>query len=287
MARGSKSEQGPCSKWYERGRPGSLIWRIEISMKFLLVLAFCVSAVHAAEVPIAVRHPEGLVHGFLTLRNMQGELLANGDLIQNQHGGRVTSQLIFHFKDGSLFDETVVFTQRGTFKLVSDRLVEKGSSFPNPVNMRINGRSGQVEVRYRQDDQEKTSSARVENASELANGLLLVLLKNLPPNSGETKFRYVVATPQPRVVTMIASAEGDDRFTTGDELRKATSYRVKINIGGITGVLASFLGKTPPDQRVWILGGDAPAFVKSEGQLAANGAVWRIELASPTWNGEK
>jgi len=34
---------------------------------------------------------------------------------------------------------------------------------------------------------------------------------------------------------------------------------------------------------VWILGGDAPAFVKAEQPFYAGGPVWRVELASPSW----
>jgi hypothetical protein len=32
--------------------------------------------------PVAVRHTEGLVHGFLVLRTLAGETLADGDLTQ-------------------------------------------------------------------------------------------------------------------------------------------------------------------------------------------------------------
>jgi hypothetical protein len=53
------------------------------------------------EGPVAVRHKEGLVHGFLVLRSVDGKLLASGDLIQTAVGDRITSELIFHFKDGS------------------------------------------------------------------------------------------------------------------------------------------------------------------------------------------
>ena len=69
----------------------------------------------------------------------------------------------------------------------------------------------------------------------------------------------------------------------GSSARKATHYVVKIKIGGIAGVVAPLIGKQPPDSHVWIMQGDAPAFVKSEGPLAPDGPVWRIELASPTW----
>ena len=149
--------------------------------------------------------------------------------------------------------------------------------------MRINGASGEVSVRYSEDGAEKTATEHVKNASELGNGMLLVLLKNLPLDGKDARLTYVVATPRPRVVTFVASVADEEDFKTGDETRKAKLYRLKIDLGGITGVLASFLGKNPPDEQVWILPGEAPAFVKSEGQLAPNNPVWRIELASPQW----
>ena len=68
--------------------------------------------------------------------------------------------------------------------------------------------------------------------------------------------------------------------------RKATHYIVKVEIGGVAGALAPIFGKQPPDTDVWILGGDAPAFVKLEGQLSIGGPVLRIELMSPIWPGK-
>jgi hypothetical protein len=58
---------------------------------------------------------------------------------------------------------------------------------------------------------------------------------------------------------------------------------VKAELGGLTGAFASLLGKEPPDTHVWILEGEAPAFIKMEGPLALGGPVWRMELVSPLW----
>lgn len=55
--------------------------------------------------PVTVHHAEGLVHGFLALRTLDGSLLADGDLVQGARGDRVTIRLVFHFKDGSLDDD--------------------------------------------------------------------------------------------------------------------------------------------------------------------------------------
>ena len=115
-----------------------------------IVLLLQPGSVHAE--PVSVRYAEGVTHGFLVLRTLQGKDVADGDLGQVVHGDRVSRRLVFHFKDGSIQDESVVFSQRGTFRLLSDRLVQKGPAFPHPIDVTIDGVSGQVKVRYTDDD---------------------------------------------------------------------------------------------------------------------------------------
>src|SRR5262245_43589301 len=85
--------------------------------------------------PVAVRYPDGAVHGFLVLRSLDGKLLADGDLNQTVRDDRVTARLVFRFKDGSLHDQTTVYSQRRQIQLISDRLIQKGPSFPYPLEM--------------------------------------------------------------------------------------------------------------------------------------------------------
>jgi len=93
----------------------------------------------------------------------------------------------------------------------------------------------------------------------------------------------LVSTPKPRVVKLEISPVGEDSFTAAGAAAKAMRYAVKVNIGGISGVVAPIIGKQPPDTHVWIAGGKAPGFVKSEGPLFQDGPIWQIELASPVW----
>lgn len=77
--------------------------------RWLSALLACVVLLHPAarsQSSMAVQHAEGLVHGFLVLRAQDGTALADGDLTQVAHGDKVTGQLAFHFKDGSLQEET-------------------------------------------------------------------------------------------------------------------------------------------------------------------------------------
>lgn len=93
----------------------------------------------------------------------------------------------------------------------------------------------------------------------------------------------LVATPKPRLVKLEISPIGEDSFLIGGSPAKAMRYAIKIDIGGISGAIAPIIGKQPPDIHVWMIGGKAPGFLKSEGPLYEGGPIWRIELASPIW----
>src|SRR6185503_15087076 len=121
--------------------------RAPVTPPSLVVCGVLLAASLSAD-PVPVRNAEGLVHGFLILRTLDGTPLADGDLIQTTRGDRVTSRLVFHFKDGSIHDETAVYSQTQRFRLITDHLVQKGPTFPQPLDMSIDGSSGRITVRY-------------------------------------------------------------------------------------------------------------------------------------------
>jgi hypothetical protein len=113
--------------------------------------------------------------------------------------------------------------------------------------------------------------------------MIIVLLKNVKPEALPPSVSFVAATPKPRLVKLKLSAAADDPFSTAATGRKGTHYVLKVDIGGLAGVVAPLIGKDPPDQHVWVLQGEAPAFVKSEATLFMGGPIWRMELVSPVW----
>jgi hypothetical protein len=252
----------------------------------LLTWTLLLPAAVLSQSPVAVLHTEGLVHGFLVLRTLEGNALADGEVTQVARGDRVTSHLIFRFKDRSVHEETVVFSQRNSFRVISDHLLQKGPVFKHPMDVSIEGLTGQITVRYTDDDgKEKTESERLKLPPDIANGMTLTLLKNIRPNEPQTTVSMVAATPKPRLVKLLISPEGEDSFSVGGSSYKATRYVIKVEIGGVAGLAAPLIGKQPQDTRVWILGGDAPVFVKLEGPLYQGGPTWRIEATSPVWQG--
>jgi hypothetical protein len=248
------------------------------------VVVLCLGTAVLSAEPVAVRHAEGLLHGFLTLRSPDGALLANGDLIQNVVGGRVSGRLVFRFKDGSLSDETSVFSQRGHFRLLTYHMIQRGPAFEQPLEMTIDTAAGRVVVRYKNDHgEEKVEDEQMKLPPDLANGMLSTLLKNVRRDALPSGLPLVVATPKPRLVNVVPSLAGSEPFSTGGTARKATHYVLKVDIGGVAGFVAPLIGKQPPDSHVWILEGEAPAFLRSRAPMFMGGGLWQTELVSPAW----
>jgi hypothetical protein len=233
---------------------------------------------------VPVRYVEGTLHGFLALRSQEGSLLAVGDLTEVIHSDRVTAHLLFQFKDGSVDDETAVYSQRGSFHLLTNRHIQKGPSFPHPLNMVIDAGRGQITSRTMgKDGKEEVKTDQLKPSSDLANGMILAIAKNLRPATPQTTVAMVVATPKPRLVKLVISPRGEDAFTLLGTTRKATRFEIKIELGGVEGVVAPLIGKQPPNINIWIAEGPAPGFVKEEGPFYEGGPIWTVELASPVW----
>jgi len=232
--------------------------------------------------PVAVRYTEGLTHGFLALQTLGNKTIADGQLTQVAQGDRVKQHLIFRFHDGSIYEETTIFSQRGHFRLLSDHVVQRGPSFELPIETSINASTGQVTIRYTEDGETKVLNERIELPPDIANGLIFTLMKNIEPKAPRTTVSMLAATPKPRLVRLAIVPQGIEPFSIGNFQHEAMRYVVKVEteIGGITGFLARLFRKEPPDTHIWVLGGEAPAFVKSEGPLYVGGPVWRIQLAS-------
>ena len=262
---------------------------LSLTIVFLGTLSLGASALDAANntpppSPMTARYREGTIHGFLAMSTLDGNLIADGDLLQSVHGDRITNRLTYRFKDGSLQDETTVFTQHTFFRLVSYHQVQKGPAFPHPMDLSIVAATGEVTVHTTDDKgEEKVFNEHLKLPPDLANGLVLTLLKNVSSKESAIKVSMVAATPKPRLVKLAITAQGEEPFSLGASGRKAAHYIVKVELGGIAGVVAPIIGKEPPDSSVWILGGDVPAFVKSESLSYMGGPLWRSELISPAW----
>lgn|SRR5574341_1452841 len=225
---------------------------------------------------VQVRFTEGVSRGFLTLRSANGGKLADGELLQVLQPRGLESRLVFRFADGSLYDETVLYSQRRVFELLHYRLIQRGPSFPLTLDVSFDRKRARYEVRSRNGTgPEKTLSGQLDLPPDVYNGMTATLLKNLRGGASET-VHLVAFTPEPRLVKLHLTPVGDEAVRVGDTYLTATRYRVRTDLEGFVGFLAPLLGKKLPVLHYWIVRGEVPAFVRFEGPFFMDGPVWRV-----------
>src|ERR1700744_3849089 len=116
------------------------------SVVSLLALVSLVQLGVAEDQAVKVRYPEGSARGFLVLRNQTGATLASGEFTQIPQGNTIRARMFLRLRDRGLHDETTVYSQKLTFRLISEHLVQKGRSFPDPCDMTIDTTSQSVSM---------------------------------------------------------------------------------------------------------------------------------------------
>lgn len=251
-----------------------------------LVLAAMLLSPHPlAADPIPVRFVEGAMHGFLVLRTFDGTLVASGDLLQVSRGdGEVESRMVFRFEDGSIFDETVVYTQQRVFALRTYSLVQRGPAFPEDTEVSLERASGKYRLTTtsRKDGRSEVAAGALDMPPDVYNGMILTVAKSLAQGASET-VHLVAFTPTPRVIEVQIAPAGEHQVRVGVLTKTAVHYVFKPKLGGGLTFMAKLAGRFPPDCHVWIVTDDVPAFVRFDGPLFTSGPLWRIELTSPRW----
>ncbi len=250
----------------------------------LIVLWIMASCIFAE--PIPATHKQGSMHGFLLLKSDDGRITAVGDQVNVIRGNEIHSRLVFHFRDGSIDDESTIFRQGSVFQLIRDHHVQKGPSFPEPVDVDMNVSTGEVTWREMKDGKNDVKVEHMELPPDLANGMISLVVENFPRKAMEMKTSYLVVASKPRVVKLSIKPDGTDRVSVGGGSRRSNRFNVHIEIGGVSGVVAPMIGKQPPDIKLWVLDGDVPTFVKMQGELYQKGPSWTMVLTSPTWPSE-
>jgi hypothetical protein len=231
---------------------------------------------------VRVHYTEGLARGFLALMTEDGTRIAEGEESQVLRNGVVTSRLTFRFYDGSIYDDETKFTQHGTYKLLSDHVIQKGPTFPTQMETWLDTTTGQVKVNSSKNGKPETINQTLDLPSDLANGIVFTIVKSML-STPQATVSYIAFTPKPNLVKLVITQEGRETMRTDRAPHPATRFLIKVDLGGIAGAVATVVGKKPADTHLWVISGTAPTFAGSEGPLYGDGPVWKIELDSPRW----
>ena len=248
----------------------------------LLAMALLGTPYNTQGQEVKLRYRAASEHGFVILRNEAGAILASGELTQVPSRNRITLHVVLHFRDGSTDDETTLYSQGETIRLISDRHIQRGQSFPHPCDVMIDVPGQQVTFRDLSKSTDEAKTEHMDLPPDLSNGLLPALIQNMQGNT-PIEVSYVALAPKPRMVKVAIAKGGEDHFTVGGRSYKAAKFDVKVHIGGIAGVVAPMIGKQPPDTHVWVTESRVPAVIRLDSALYTDGPVWSIQFASPVW----
>jgi len=176
-----------------------------------------------------------------------------------------------------------VYTQRTSFRLVSYHLVQKGPTFPIPMEVSIDGSTGRVTVRYTEDGKEQVDTEQMQLPVDVANGMVPTLAKTSRPGRRKRSCRWW-GRRETALVKLKITQVGQESFTREGPRYDATHYLVKV-ISGRYGRVGDAGGQEPAGQPRWIVGGAVPGFVKAEMPLylggPACGSKWRARPGHP------
>ena len=215
----------------DRRLPG---WPAKALASLVILLVLYYPTRSAAE-PIPVHHLEGITHGFLVLRDLDGKAIAHGELDQLVSGkdGVVTAVMNFHFNDGSSFREITKFTQHGEFRLVSDKVKQKGPSFKQESESEIDAEGGNITVRTVDGEKANVTIKHMDLPPDVANGMLPVLIKNLSKPERPATVSMVAVGASPRLVHLNIVPQEETMLRYGSAVHKTQHFVFKIRSAGL------------------------------------------------------
>ena len=178
------------------------MWRAMAAI-VLLAVGLC-SGRPVSAAPVAVRVPESAVQSYLVLRDEARKPIALGEYKQRPKAGAIEVHLTFRFKDGSIHDETAVFSQRGVFKLGRYALHQRGPSFPTTLDASLEAGTGRYLVKSRKPGKDEDSDeGHLELPPDVYPSVMqITIVKHLAKEASET-VHTVAFTPKPRVLKLV------------------------------------------------------------------------------------
>ena len=97
------------------------------------------------------------------------------------------------------------------------------------------------------DGKEEVSADHIKMPPDLDNGLVTTIVKDLRTDASQKKISMIVATPKPRVVTLAIFPQAPGKFLLAGFAYKALAWEIRIELGGVAGVIGALIGKQPPN----------------------------------------
>lgn len=221
---------------------------------------------------------EGAAHGFPSLRDLNGRMLADGDFTQWLEGGRLHVRLAYQFSSSHRIEENALFNQK-------PQLVQESWSWQELTNgtlyrrFDVDFRTGKVEA----EKWDKTRLRRWSRQLKLEPGrtfagfgftLALTEFRDRLLQGETIQLKAIGFTPRPRLVSVKISHPSLDRMQMSGRVIQGDRFLIHPEIPKLARLFVSV-----PDTRIWLIHAPPTGFLRWEGPLAEPGdPVVRVDL---------
>jgi hypothetical protein len=216
---------------------------------------------------VELRYPQGDLHGFPSMSDESGKLIADGELTQKRKGDRLLVRAVWRFKDGRVAVEEDVLRTRPELWQESFRWVETNGE-EMLRHAQVDFRTGKASFSRNEDGEPKTWEEKLDLPRGKAfTGYSAALAASqlrdaLSAKDSRRSLTFVGFTPTPRTVEVeIARQPGARVRAAGREL-SADLFTLHPKLPFPVSLVAN-----APDAHLWFSRGSPPALLRAEQNL--------------------
>ncbi len=230
-------------------------------MTFAVALALLLAAAQ----PPAVRWPPGTLHGFPSLSDAAGSVIADGELTQDLHGDALAVVVRWRFADGRRVEERDEFgVGAGLAQRRFSWVETKGGVAQR--RFEVDFTSGRASAATRQGNgelQRDEERLDMSGAPSFAGYGTALAVGQLGLSEGaEAEIGFVAFTPKPRTVTLGVRRDREERVVAADRSIRCDRFTLHPKIPFPVSLFAG-----AKDAHLWFTHGPPPALVRAEQNL--------------------
>ena len=235
----------------------------------LAVLLVLAAGSASADEPqqVKVRHALGTLHGFPSMSDTTGQVIGDGELIQERAGDRVRVRIHWAFADGREIEERDEFRVDGILAQTRFSWIETRKDtelrrfevdFPEGTARAVTrNEKGEIE---REESKMELSAGR----SFTGYGTALAVSELSPGPGEESRITFVAFTPKPRDVTLKVTRDKTERISVAGRPIATDQYTLRAEIPFPASIFVS-----ARDAHLWFTHSPPPALVRAEQPLIA------------------
>lgn len=232
----------------------------------LLVLGAGASSADEQQ-PVKPRHALGTLHGFPSMSDATGQVIADGELTQERAGERLRIRIRWAFADGREVEERDEFQvdralAQSRFSWVESRKETELRRFEIDF---LSGTASAVTRNEKGEMEREESKMELPAGRSFAGYGTALAVGELSPGPGEeARITFVAFTPKPRDVTLKVTRDRTERLSVAGRSISTDRYTLHAEIPFPANLFVS-----ARDGHLWLTHSPPPALVRAEQALAA------------------